>query len=280
MGRSQEEEQPMTTLTDVGSAAISLSNVSKAFETGTGTVLALDGIDLDIQPGGFVSLLGPSGCGKSTLLRVIGDLVKPTSGEVLVGGRTAAEARKARDYGMAFQAPGLMDWRTVRRNVELPMQVLGVPRAERRQCADEMLDLVRLTAFADHRPRQLSGGMQQRVAIARALAIQPKILLMDEPLGALDEMNREYLQRELLRIWRSTGTTIVFVTHSVPEAVFLSTEVVVMSPRPGRIAARVPIDLGYPRVDETRVSPEFYRAEAEVREILHSVLAPEGEVQQ
>ncbi|NYD68055.1 ABC transporter ATP-binding protein [Agromyces atrinae] len=270
----------MTTLTDVGSAAISLSNVSKAFETGTGTVLALDGIDLDIQPGGFVSLLGPSGCGKSTLLRVIGDLVKPTSGEVLVGGRTAAEARKARDYGMAFQAPGLMDWRTVRRNVELPMQVLGVPRAERRQCADEMLDLVRLTAFADHRPRQLSGGMQQRVAIARALAIQPKILLMDEPLGALDEMNREYLQRELLRIWRSTGTTIVFVTHSVPEAVFLSTEVVVMSPRPGRIAARVPIDLGYPRVDETRVSPEFYRAEAEVREILHSVLAPEGEVQQ
>ncbi|WP_353987558.1 ABC transporter ATP-binding protein [Ruicaihuangia caeni] len=254
--------------------AISLRNVTKTFDAGGGLVHALDDIDLDIAPGAFVSLLGPSGCGKSTLLRVIGDLVKPTEGVVEVNGRSADAARKAREYGMAFQAPGLMDWRTIRRNIELPLQVQGVPRNERRARAEEMLELVRLTGFENHRPRQLSGGMQQRVAIARALAFQPKLLLMDEPLGALDEMNREYLQRELLRIWRSTGTTIVFVTHSVSEAVFLSTEVVVMSPRPGRIADRIPIDLPYPRTDETRMTEEFYHAESRVRTALHSVLEP------
>lgn len=254
--------------------AIQLSGVSKEFVTSSGTTLALDDIDLEIPSGAFVSLLGPSGCGKSTLLRVIGDLIPPTTGTVTVAGMSARDARRTRQYGMAFQAPGLMDWRTVRRNIELPLQVQGVPRAERRARADEMLELVRLTAFADHRPRQLSGGMQQRVAIARALSMQPRVLLMDEPLGALDEMNREHMQRELLRIWRATGTTIVFVTHSVPEATFLSTEVVVMSPRPGRIAERIAIDLPFPRTDETRVAPEFYAAESRVRSALHAVLDP------
>jgi NitT/TauT family transport system ATP-binding protein len=268
----------MTTPTTPGptstGTAIRLAGVSKTFSTSSGDVVALDDIDLDIPEGGFVSLLGPSGCGKSTLLRVVGDLVTPTTGTVEVAGTSAAEARRTRQYGMAFQAPGLMDWRTVRRNIELPLQVQGVGRAERRQRADEMLELVKLTQFADHRPRQLSGGMQQRVAIARALAMQPRVLLMDEPLGALDEMNREHLQRELLRIWRATGTTVVFVTHSIPEAVFLSTEVVVMSPRPGRIASRIPVDLPYPRTDETRLTDEFQAAERHVRERLHAVLEP------
>ena len=261
-------------VTTAQAPAISLSSVSKIFEASGGEVHALDDISINIAPGSFVSLLGPSGCGKSTLLRVIGDLIQPTTGTITVHGKSAAEARKAREYGIVFQQPGLMDWRTVLRNVELPLQVQGVDKKERRKRAMEMLELVRLENFLGHRPRQLSGGMQQRVAIARALAFQPSLLLMDEPLGALDEMNREYLQRELLRIWRSTGTTIVFVTHSVSEAVFLSNEVFVMSPRPGHIAARVPIDLPYPRVDETRVSKEFVAAEAKVRDILHSVLEP------
>ncbi|WP_119696265.1 ABC transporter ATP-binding protein [Microbacterium halotolerans] len=256
--------------------AISLSDVSQVFDTASGAVHALDGIDLDVPKGAFVSLLGPSGCGKSTLLRVIGDLIQPSHGTVAVNGHSAVEARKGREYGMVFQQPGLMDWRTVRRNIELPLQVQGVSRAERSERARQMLKLVRLEAFEDHRPRQLSGGMQQRVAIARALAFQPQVLLMDEPLGALDEMNREHLQRELLRIWRSTGTTIVFVTHSVAEAAFLSTEVVVMSPRPGRIAERISIDLPEERTDATRMSDAYFHTEASVREALHGVLAPEG----
>ncbi|MFT4124326.1 MAG: ABC transporter ATP-binding protein [Microbacteriaceae bacterium] len=257
--------------------AISLAGVSQVFDTSSGTVHALDGIDLDIPRGAFVSLLGPSGCGKSTLLRVIGDLIQPTSGTVRVNGHGAAEARKAREYGIVFQQPALMDWRTVRRNIELPLQVQGVDRRTRADRAREMLSLVRLEAFENHRPRQLSGGMQQRVAIARALAFQPQVLLMDEPLGALDEMNREHLQRELLRIWRETGTTIVFVTHSVSEAAFLSTEVVVMSPRPGRIAKRIPIDLPAVRDDETRLTDAYFHAEAAVREALHGVLDPDEE---
>lgn len=255
--------------------AISIRNASKTFHVGGNTVAALSDVNLDIEQGAFVSLLGPSGCGKSTLLRVIGDLIDPDEGgTVAVLGKSAKKSRQDRDYGMVFQQPGLMDWRTVQKNVELPLQVAGVGAAERAARAKELLALVRLEGFENHRPRQLSGGMQQRAAIARALSFSPKILLMDEPLGALDEMNREYLQRELLRIWRETGTTIVFVTHSVSEATFLSTEVVVMSPRPGRISERIEIDLPYPRVDETRNSEAFHRAETEVREALHSVLEP------
>lgn len=256
--------------------AISIQNASKTFDVGGKLIPALDDISLDIPEGGFVSLLGPSGCGKSTLLRLIGDLLDPDDdgGSAQVLGKTAKSARQDRDYGMVFQQPGLMDWRTIQKNVELPLQVAGVGAAKRAARAKELLELVKLDGFEDHRPRQLSGGMQQRAAIARALSFEPKILLMDEPLGALDEMNREHLQRELLRIWQSTGTTIVFVTHSVSEATFLSTEVVVMSPRPGRIATRIPIDLPYPRVDETRNSEHFHRAETEVREALHAVLVP------
>lgn len=254
------------------SPAISLRNVSKVFDTASGPVHALQDIDLDIEPGSFVSLLGPSGCGKSTLLRVIGDLIDPSEGEVEVHGKSAAAARKARDYGMVFQQAGLMDWRTVLRNIELPLQVQGVGREERRAKAREMLTLVKLEQFGQHRPRQLSGGMQQRVAIARALSFQPKVLLMDEPLGALDEMTREHMQRELLGIYQATGTTVVFVTHSVSEATFLSTEVVVMSPRPGRIAERISIDLPRYRNDETRISDAYFAAEAKVRESLHGVL--------
>lgn len=256
--------------------AISIANASKTFHVGGNSIPALSDVSLDIKEGAFVSLLGPSGCGKSTLLRLIGDLLDPDEdgGYVQVLGKTARKARKDRDYGMVFQQPGLMDWRTIQKNVELPMHVAGVPAAERAERARELLSLVRLEGFESHRPRQLSGGMQQRAAIARALSFEPKILLMDEPLGALDEMNREYLQRELLRIWQSTGTTIVFVTHSVSEATFLSNEVVVMSPRPGRISEKITIDLEYPRVDETRSSEAFHRAEAEVRDALHSVLDP------
>lgn len=254
--------------------AISITNASKTFQVAGQSIPALSDITLDIPEGAFVSLLGPSGCGKSTLLRLIGDLLDADEGTVQILGKGAKTARKDRDYGMVFQQPGLMDWRTIQKNVELPLQVAGVGASERAARARELLKLVRLDGFEDHRPRQLSGGMQQRAAIARALSFEPKILLMDEPLGALDEMNREYLQRELLRIWQSTGTTIVFVTHSVSEATFLSTEVVVMSPRPGRIASRIPIELPYPRIDETRSSVEFHQAENKVREALHAVLEP------
>ncbi|UTX53512.1 ABC transporter ATP-binding protein [Leucobacter aridicollis] len=254
--------------------AISITNASKTFHVSGQAIPALADINLDIEEGAFVSLLGPSGCGKSTLLRLIGDLLDPDEGAVGIFGKSAKTSRRDRDYGMVFQQPGLMDWRTIQQNVELPLQVAGVNAQKRASKARELLELVRLDGFENHRPRQLSGGMQQRAAIARALSFEPKILLMDEPLGALDEMNREYLQRELLRIWRETGTTIVFVTHSVSEATFLSTEVVVMSPRPGRIATRIPIDLPYPRVDDTRSSEAFHDAETHVREALHSVLEP------
>lgn len=253
-------------------SAISIRNVSKTFQVSGKTVPALSNVNLDIRQGAFVSLLGPSGCGKSTLLRVIGDLLEVEEGSVQVLGKEASRSRRDRDYGMVFQQPGLMDWRTIQKNIELPLQVAGVGAAKRAQKARDLLKLVKLDGFEHHRPRQLSGGMQQRAAIARALSFEPKVLLMDEPLGALDEMNREHMQRELLRIWRETGTTIVFVTHSVSEAAFLSTEVVVMSPRPGRIAAVIPIDLPFPRTDETRTTDAFYRVETAVRESLHAVL--------
>ncbi|GAA1262198.1 ABC transporter ATP-binding protein [Pseudonocardia aurantiaca] len=200
-----------------------------------GDVHALDGIDLEVGGGEFVSLIGPSGCGKSTLLRIVADLEQPTDGEVLVGGKPPRRARLDQDYGIAFQQAGLLEWRTVAENVELPLHVHGIGRAERRARATELLELVGLAEFAGSRPSELSGGMQQRVAIARALAPSPKLLLMDEPFGALDEMTRERMQAELLRIARETGAGVLFVTHSIPEAVVLSDRVVVMSPRPGRI---------------------------------------------
>jgi NitT/TauT family transport system ATP-binding protein len=232
------------------------------------TVEALRDIHLAVGPGEFVSLIGPSGCGKSTLLRVIGDLVTPSAGTVTVNGKPARRARLDRDYGMVFQAPVLFDWRTVQRNVELPLEVMGMPRTDRAAKARAMLDLVELGDFAGLWPWQLSGGMQQRVAIARALALDPAILLMDEPFGALDEMTRERMNLELHRIWERMGTTVIFVTHSIPEAVFLSSRVVVMSARPGRVSAVIDVDLPRDRTVETREMERYFQLVTEVREAL------------
>ncbi|MGD8485206.1 MAG: ABC transporter ATP-binding protein [Chloroflexota bacterium] len=249
--------------------AVRLAGVEKTFPVqGGDPTVALTGIDLEIDQREFISLIGPSGCGKSTLLRVVGDLITPSTGSVEVNGKPAHQARLDRDYGMVFQAPVLFDWRTVEANVRLPLEVTGLPKSEREALVKEKLELVELGGFAKHYPHQLSGGMQQRVAIARALALQPSLLLMDEPFGALDEMTRERLNSELLDIWSETGTTIIFVTHSIPEAVFLSTRVVVMSPRPGRIAETIEIDLPHPRSDQTREADRYYELVTEVREAL------------
>ena len=248
--------------------SVSVVGVSKVFNVGRANeVHALDDIDLQVASGEFVSLIGPSGCGKSTLLRLVGALTSPTEGTVTVNGKPAEQARLDREYGMAFQTSGLFDWRTVTQNIELPLQLMGWDKADRKERATEMLELVKLPEFGDHYPRELSGGMQQRIAIARALSFRPSLLLMDEPFGALDEMTREHMQEELLDIWEKTGTTVVFVTHSIPEAVYVSSRVVVMSPRPGRIASEVDVDLGS-RDFNTRESPDFFTKVTEVREAL------------
>jgi NitT/TauT family transport system ATP-binding protein len=247
---------------------VEAAGIGKVFGAGDGAVTALESVDLTIRQGEFVSLIGPSGCGKSTLLRIIGDLTRPTSGTLSINGKPAEQARLDRDYGMVFQAPVLMDWRTIARNIELPLEIMGYPAEERHRRAADLLKLVDLEAFAERHPWELSGGMQQRVAIARALSFDPKLLLMDEPFGALDEMTRERMNAELMSIWRRTGTTIVFVTHSIPEAVFLSTRVVVMSARPGRIAQVVDIDLPDERSIETRESERYFRLVTLVREAL------------
>jgi NitT/TauT family transport system ATP-binding protein len=252
--------------------AVEVTGASKSFNRGTAKqVDALVDVDLSVDDGEFVSLIGPSGCGKSTLLRLIANLIEPTSGSVVVNGKPAHQARVDQDYGMAFQQAGLFDWRTVTRNVELPLELKGWDRSRRRQRALEMLALVKLEEFANHRPWQLSGGMQQRVAIARALAADPPLLLMDEPFGALDEMTREHMQAELLRIAAEAGTSVVFVTHSIPEAVYLSDRVVVMSPRPGKITDVIPVDLGDVRTFDTREDPLFFKTITEVREALRGI---------
>ncbi len=247
-------------------SVVELEGVRKEFAQGN--TIALEGIDLTIEKGEFVSLIGPSGCGKSTLLRIIGDLIEPSDGRVTVHGKPAHQARLDRDYGIVFQNAVLYDWRTVSKNISLPLELLGWDRARRAARIDEMLELVELTGFEDHHPWQLSGGMQQRVSIARALSFSPALLLMDEPFGALDEMTRERLNMELLRIWQETGSTIVFVTHSIAEAVFLSTRVVVMSPRPGRISDILEIDLPQPRSAALREDPRFFELVTELREAL------------
>ncbi len=244
--------------------------VGKVFGSGAEAVQALTDIDLQMETGDFISLIGPSGCGKSTLLRLVADLLEPTSGELLINAKSPSQARLDRDYGMVFQSATLLDWRTVRKNVELPLEIMDVATEERSGRASEMLDLVQLELFADHYPWQLSGGMQQRVAIARALAFQPSLLLMDEPFGALDEMTRELMQQEVLRLWGETGISVVFVTHSIPEAVFLSTRVLVMTPRPGRIKTEIAIDLPAERDLDTRESPQYFELITEVREALRS----------
>jgi NitT/TauT family transport system ATP-binding protein len=244
---------------------VSIQKLTKSFRTG---VTALADIDLEVAPREFVSLIGPSGCGKSTLLRIIGDLVTPTSGTVRVNGKTAHQARVDHDYGIVFQDAVLFDWRTVSKNVSLPLELLGWDRARRKERVAELLDLVELTGFESSRPWPLSGGMQQRVSIARALSFDPALLLMDEPFGALDEMTRERLNLELLGIWEKSASTIVFVTHSIPEAVFLSTRVVVMSARPGRISETIDVDLPHPRNAMTHEEPRFFELVTAVREAL------------
>ena len=250
-------------------AVVVLENVDMIFGEGAADqVHALKEIDLQVEQNDFISLIGPSGCGKSTLLRVVGDLIQPTSGAATINGKSARQARLDQDYGIVFQAATLYDWRTVAKNVQLPLELMQFSRTERDRRTQAMLELVELTEFAAHFPWQLSGGMQQRVAIARALSFEPSILLMDEPFGALDEMTRERLNLELLNIWRKTNTTVLFVTHSITEAVFLSTRVVVMSARPGRITADIAIDLPQPRNAETRSNVRFFELETEVREAL------------
>jgi NitT/TauT family transport system ATP-binding protein len=248
-------------------SVVEIKSATKQF--GRGGTTALQGIDLAIEEREFVSLIGPSGCGKSTLLRIVGDLVQPTSGSVVVNGKPARRARIDRDYGIVFQDPVLYDWRTVAKNIALPLEIARWDRRRRAERVKAMLELVELGGFGDHYPWQLSGGMQQRVSIARALSFDPALLLMDEPFGALDEMTRERLNMELLRIWEASGSTIVFVTHSIAEAVFLSTRVVVMSARPGRISDLIPIDLPQPRTGATREEPRFFELVTRVREALH-----------
>jgi NitT/TauT family transport system ATP-binding protein len=258
-----------TTRADTGdTAAVHVDGVWKVFNEGLpNEVTALQDIDLTVDTGEFISLIGPSGCGKSTLLRVVADLTEATKGRVRVAGMSAAEAREEQRYGIAFQQAALFDWRTVRRNVELPLELQGWSKDARRTRAMELLEMVQLADFAEHRPWELSGGMQQRVAIARSLAVDPPLLLMDEPFGALDEMTRERMQNELLRIRLETGKSIIFVTHSIPEAVYLSDRVVVMSPRPGRITDVIPVSLGE-RDEDTREADVFFDAVTVVREAL------------
>jgi NitT/TauT family transport system ATP-binding protein len=254
--------------------AVVAAGVTKVFNQGRADeVVALTDVDLTVADGEFVSLIGPSGCGKSTLLRLVADLITPTAGTVTVTGKPAARARAAQEYGIAFQQAGLFEWRTVLRNVELPLELRGVGRAERRRRAREMLALVGLAEFDRHYPAQLSGGMQQRVAIARALAVSPPLLLMDEPFGALDEMTRERMQGELLQIRATARTSTIFVTHSISEAVFLSDRVVVMSPRPGRITASIAVELPA-RTETVRQSEAYFEAITTVRRALRGGGAP------
>jgi NitT/TauT family transport system ATP-binding protein len=252
----------------MGSPIIELAGVDKTFESRAGATEALRAVSLTVDAGEFVSVIGPSGCGKSTLLRIVGDLVEPSAGAVRVKGKSAHQARLDRDYGIVFQTPVLYDWRTVLENVQLPLELAGRPRVERRERPHALLRLVGLDEFAGHYPWQLSGGMQQRVSIARALALNPSILLMDEPFGALDEMTRERLNQELLQVWTETAATVLFVTHSIAEAVFLSTRIVVMSPRPGCIERIVTVDLPRPRIDKTRAQPRFFELVTTVRQSL------------
>jgi NitT/TauT family transport system ATP-binding protein len=243
---------------------IDISGLSLTFTTADGPVYALQGIDLRIDDGDFVSFIGPSGCGKTTLLRVIADLEQATLGKISVNGMTPQQAREARAYGYVFQAPALYPWRTVEQNVGLPLEIMGTADAAAR--IRRNLELVNLAGFENKFPWQLSGGMQQRVSIARALAVEPKLLLMDEPFGALDEIVRDKLNQQLLELWATTRKTVVFVTHSIPEAVFLSTRIVVMSPRPGRIIDVIETNLATNRTLDMRETPEFLKVAHRVRE--------------
>jgi NitT/TauT family transport system ATP-binding protein len=245
--------------------AVEVRDVSLTFETADGKVDALSNVSLQVADGEFVSFIGPSGCGKTTMLRVIADLQQPSSGTLLVNGMSAEQARLERRYGYVFQAPALFPWRTIEKNIKLPLEIMGFSDSEQRQRAAHYLALVNLTGFERKFPWQLSGGMQQRVSIARALSFDPELLLMDEPFGALDEIVRDHLNEQLLQLWDKTGKTVLFVTHSIPEAVFLSTRIVVMSPRPGRIIDIIDCNFPRTRTLEIRETPEFLRIAQRVR---------------
>lgn len=253
-----------------GKPVIEARDLDLTFQTGDGPVNALSKINLTVRQGEFVSFIGPSGCGKTTLLRVIADLEQPTGGAISVNGLSPEAARKARAYGYVFQAPALYPWRTIGKNIALPLEVMGFSAAERQTRIRDNLALVDLAGFENKFPWQLSGGMQQRASIARALSFDPDMLLMDEPFGALDEIVRDHLNEQLLKLWAKTQKTVVFVTHSIPEAVFLSTKIVVMSPRPGRIHEVIDCDLGTDRPLEIRETPEFLAIAARVRDGLRA----------
>ncbi len=255
---------------DTGAVVIESRDLSLTFQTADGPVQALADIDLEIRRGEFVSLIGPSGCGKTTLLRVIADLEKPTAGTITVNGVSAEQARLNRAYGYVFQAAALYPWRTIAANVALPLEIMGLSKAEQAERVKRNLELVNLTGFERKFPWQLSGGMQQRASIARALSVDPDLLLMDEPFGALDEIVRDHLNEQLLQLWAKTNKTIVFVTHSIPEAVFLSTRIVVMSPRPGRIHDVIDCDLPAERTLDVRETPKFLEIAHRVREGLRA----------
>ena len=249
---------------------IAAQDLSLTFPTNDGPVHALSDVTLDIEAGEFVSFIGPSGCGKTTFLRVIADLEQPTDGTITVNGVSPEAARLARSYGYVFQAAGLYPWRNVGRNVGLPLEIIGLPRAERRERVEKALALVDLAGFGKKFPWQLSGGMQQRASIARALAFDADLLLMDEPFGALDEIVRDHLNEQLLELWARTSKTICFVTHSIPEAVYLSTKIVVMSPRPGRVTDVIESTLPRERPLDIRETPEFLEIAHRVREGLRA----------
>ncbi|CAH0341585.1 ABC transporter ATP-binding protein [Rhizobium sp. CECT 9324] len=247
-------------------SVVSARDLSLTFETNDGSVHALSNVNLEVNKGDFVSFIGPSGCGKTTFLRVIADLEKHTGGEITVNGMTPEEARKARSYGYVFQAAALYPWRTIEKNIALPLEIMGYSTEEKKKRIAQTLDLVNLGGFAKKYPWQLSGGMQQRASIARALAFDADLLLMDEPFGALDEIVRDHLNSELLKLWERTNKTICFVTHSIPEAVYLSTKIVVMSPRPGRVTDIIESTLPKERPLEIRETPEFLEIAQRVRE--------------
>jgi NitT/TauT family transport system ATP-binding protein len=260
----------ITTAAGTSPAAIEIRGLSLTFEAADTPVVALDDINLTIRRGEFVSFIGPSGCGKTTLLRVIADLEAPSAGAITVNGVSAETARLNRAYGYVFQAPALYAWRSVLRNVMLPLEIIGMTATERKARAASYLSMVGLAGFERKFPWQLSGGMQQRVSIARALAFEPELLLMDEPFGALDEITRDHLNDQLLRLWEQTGKTVVFVTHSISEAVFLSNRIVVMSPRPGRILEIIGNDLPSDRRLDVRETTQFLDVAHRVRQALRA----------